>query len=72
MQRHDEVCPFDNPFRDRLHFAFGIDVKAGRMARVALARAGHGGEAGGEPHDIPAAQWPRELTAYLVCLSSLT
>ena len=25
-------------------------------------------EAGGEPHDIPAGQWPRELTAYADCL----
>ena len=68
MQRHDEVCPFDNPFRDRLHFAFEIDVKAGRMTRVGLGHVGHGAEAGGERHDIPEAQWPRELTAYAACL----
>ncbi|HYN05227.1 MAG TPA: hypothetical protein VE359_22450 [Vicinamibacteria bacterium] len=68
MQRHEEVCPFENPFRDQLHFALEIEVKAGRMTRVALGHVGHGGEAGGEPHEIPGAQWPRELTAYVACL----
>ena len=68
MQRHEKICPLENPFRDRLHFAFEIDVKAGRMTRAGLGRAGHGGEAGGEPHDIPRAQWPPELTGYVACL----
>jgi hypothetical protein len=40
MQRHEEVCPFDNPFRDRLHFALEIEVKGGRMARVGLGHVG--------------------------------
>ena len=67
MQRHDEVCPFDNPFRDRLHFALGIEVKAGRMTRLGL---GHVGlePAGGEERTLREAQWPRELTAYVACL----
>jgi hypothetical protein len=68
MQRHDEVCPFDNPFRDRLHFAFEIDVKGGRMTRVGLGHVGHAADAGGEGHPIPEAQWPRELTGYRACL----
>ena len=68
MQRHDEVCPFDNPFRDRLHFALEIEVKAGRMTRLGL---GHVGlePAGGEARTLTEAQWPRELTAYVACLA---
>ncbi len=68
MQRHGEVCPFGNPLRDRLHFAFEIEVNAGRMTRVGLGHVGHGPEAGDEIHPIPQAQWPRELTAYATCL----
>jgi hypothetical protein len=68
MQRHDEVCPFDNPFRDRLHFAFEIEVKAGRMTRVGLGHVGHAADAGTQSHPIPEAQWPRELTGYRACL----
>jgi hypothetical protein len=67
MQRHDEVCPFDNPFRDRLHFAFEIEVKAGRVTRVGL---GHVGVEvpGSETRTLPEARWPTELTAYVACL----
>ena len=49
MQRHEEVCPFDNPFRDRLHFALEIEVKGGRMARVGLGHVGLEPEAGARP-----------------------
>jgi hypothetical protein len=69
MQRHDEVCPFDNPFRDRLHFALGIDVKVGRMTRVGLGHVGLEPAAGGEARTLTQAQWPRELTAYVACLA---
>lgn len=69
MQRHADVCPVLNPFRDRLHFAFEIDVKAGRMTRVALGQVAHGGEKGGEgAHAVPEAERPRELVAYAACL----
>ncbi len=69
MQRHEEVCPFDNPLRDRLHFALAVEVKGGRMTRVAL---GHVGvEPGGatEARPLAAARWPRELTGYVSCLA---
>jgi hypothetical protein len=68
MQQHEEVCPFDNPFRDQLHFALAIEVKGGRMVHVGL---GHVGlEPGGarEARTLAKAQWPRELTAYATCL----
>lgn len=70
MQRHEDVCPVLNPFQDRLHFALEIDVKGGRMTRVALGQVAHGGEAGGEgAHAVPDAQRPRELVAYAACLA---
>jgi len=69
MQRHEEVCPFDNPFRDRLHFAIGIEVKGGRTVRVGLGHAGLEPEAGGETRTLTEAQRPRELTSYVACLA---
>ncbi len=69
MQRHEEVCPFDNPFRDRLHFALEIEVKAGRMTRVGLGHVGLEPETAGEAKTLAEAQWPRELTAYATCLA---
>ena len=67
MQAHQEVCPFDNPFRERLHFALAIDVKGGRIARVGL---GHVGvePAGADARTLARAQWPRELTGYVTCI----
>ena len=69
MQRHDEVCPFENPFRDRLHFALEIEVKTGRMTRVSLGHVGLEPETAGETKTLAQAQWPRELTAYAACLA---
>jgi hypothetical protein len=69
MQRHEEGCPFENPYRDRLHFALEIEVKAGRMARVGLGHVGLEPEAAGEARALGEAQWPRELTAYAACLA---
>jgi hypothetical protein len=69
MQRHGEVCPFDNPFRDRLHFALEIEVKGGRMARVGVGHVGLEPEGASEAHALATAQWPRELTAYVTCLA---
>ena len=69
MQRHEEVCPFENPFRDRLHFALEIEVKAGRMTRVGLGHVGLEPETAGEAKTLAQAQWPRELTAYATCLA---
>jgi hypothetical protein len=68
MQRHDEVCPFDNPYRDRLHFALEIEVKAGRMARVGLGHVALEPMTGGDSRTLAEAQWPRELTTYVTCL----
>jgi hypothetical protein len=69
MQRHEDVCPFDNPFRDKLHFALEIEVKAGRMTRVGLGHVGLEAGAPGEARTLAEAQWPRELTAYVACLA---
>ena len=59
----------DNPFRDRLHFALEIEVKAGRMAHVGLGHVGLEPETAGEVKTLAEAQWPRELTAYATCLA---
>jgi len=68
MQGHEEVCPFDNPFRDRLHFALEIEVKSGRMARVGLGHVGVEPEGAREARTLAKAGWPRELTTYVACL----
>jgi hypothetical protein len=69
MQRHQEICPFDNPFRDRLHATLQIEVKSGRMAHVGLGHVGLEPEAGGEARTLAERQYPRELTAYVTCLA---
>jgi hypothetical protein len=69
MQRHEEVCPFENPFRDRLHFAFEIEVKAGRMTRVGLGHVGLEPETAREAMTLAEERWPHELTAYATCLA---
>jgi hypothetical protein len=66
MQRHEDVCPLENPFRDGLHFAFAIEVARGRIARVGL------GEVALETPvgrlSLLKRQWPAELAAYVACL----
>jgi hypothetical protein len=69
MQRHEEVCPFENPFREQLHFALEVEVKAERMTRVSLGHVGLEAEAAGKARTLAEAQWPRELTAYAACLA---
>jgi len=69
MQRHEDVCPFGNPLRDRLHFALAIEVKGGRMARVGLGHVGVGPDGPGSSRALAEAQWPRELTGYVACLA---
>lgn len=69
MQRHEDVCPMENPLRDRLHFALAIEVKSGRMTRVGIGHVGHGGEGSADVHPMPEAEWPRELTGYVGCLA---
>jgi len=69
MQRHEEICPLENPFRDRLHFALEIEVKAGRMTRVGLGHVGLEPETAGEAKTLAEPQWPRELTAFATCLA---
>jgi len=67
MGGHDEVCPFENPFRDRVHFVLGLEVKGGRMVRVSL---GHAGLEGGDRVlSLAPSDWPRELTEYVACLT---
>ena len=69
MQRHDEICPFGNPFRDPLHFALEIEVKDGRMTRVSLGHVGLEPAGASEARALAQTQWPRELTAYVTCLA---
>jgi len=69
MQRHEEVCPFDNPLRDRLHFALAVEVKGGRMTRVALEHVGVEPAGATEARPLGAERWPRELTGYVTCLA---
>ncbi len=69
MQAHEEVCPFDNPFRERVHFALAVDVKGGRITGVALGNVGVEPAGGAEARTLAKAQWPRELTGYVTCLA---
>ncbi len=66
MQQHDAVCPLENPFRETLHFAFMIEVKGGRMTRVALSEVAVQG--GSAKRALPKAQRPPEVAGYLACL----
>lgn len=66
MQRHEEVCPLENPFRDTLHFAFAIEVAHGRMTRVGLAEVALEGPVG--RLSLLKRQWPPELVSYVACL----
>ncbi len=68
MQAHQEVCPFDNPFRERLHFALAVDVRGGRITRVGLGHVGVEPAGGTEARTLAKAQWPREITGYVTCL----
>lgn len=66
MQDHGAVCPLENPFRETLHFAFMIEVKGGRMPRVALSEVAVQ-DAGGR-RALSLAQRPPEVAGYLACL----
>ncbi len=68
MQAHQEVCPFDNPFRERLHFALAVDVKGGRITGVGLGNVGVEPAAEAEARTLAKPQWPRELTGYVTCI----
>jgi hypothetical protein len=67
MQRHEDVCPLQNPFRDTLHFAFAIEVAGGRMTRVGLGEVAVDGSAG--KRSLRQAQWPDALVGYVTCLA---
>jgi hypothetical protein len=69
MQRHEEVCPFENPVRERLHVALAVDVRKGRITRVGTGHVGVEPEKGGEARTLAAGQVPRALTAYVTCLA---
>ena len=66
MQVHEEVCPLENPFRETLHFAFMIEVKGGRMARVALSEVAVQDSSGRRA--LSPANRPPEVAGYLACL----
>jgi hypothetical protein len=66
MQRHEEVCPLENPFRETLHFAFMIEVANGRMTRVALSEVAVQDKGARRP--LSKAQRPPEVAGYLACL----
>lgn len=66
MQRHEDVCPLQNPFRDTLHFAFMIEVASGRMTRVALSEVALQTSSGRRP--LSKAERPPEVAGYLACL----
>jgi hypothetical protein len=68
MQKHEQTCPFENPLQDRLHFALDVEVRAGRMARVGVGHAGHGGDPQ-QSHEIPRESFPQALTAYVECIA---
>jgi hypothetical protein len=68
MQAHQGACPFDNPYRERLHFALAVDVKGGRITRVGLGHVGVEPAGGTEAPTLAKAQWPREITTYVTCL----
>jgi hypothetical protein len=68
MQAHQEVCPFDNPFRERLHFGLAVDVKAGRITRVGLGSVGVEPAAGADARTLARPKWPRELAGYVTCI----
>ncbi len=69
MQAHEEVCPFDNPFRERVHFALAVDVKGGRITRVGLENVGVEPAGGATARTLARAQWPVEITGYVKCLA---
>jgi hypothetical protein len=69
MQAHEEICPLENPFPERLHFTVEIEVAGGRMRRVALGRVGLEPEGAGGVLPLAQARWPRELTAWADCLA---
>jgi hypothetical protein len=69
MQAHEEVCPFANPFRERVHFALVVDVEGGRITRVGLGHVGVEPADGTAARTLANAQWPRELAAYVTCLA---
>jgi len=69
MLRHETLCRFDNPFRDRLHVAVAIEVKGGRMTRIGVGHVGLQREASGESRPLAEGQWPRELGTYVTCLA---
>ena len=67
MQHHEAQCSLENPFRDRLSFAFAIDVARGRITRVGVAEAAIEAPLG--RLSLLKRQWPPELTAYVSCLA---
>jgi hypothetical protein len=66
MQIHEDVCPLENPFRETLHFAFMIEVKGGRMTRVALSEVAVQDSRGRRALSL--AKRPPEVAGYLSCL----
>jgi len=67
MQDHEAVCSLENPFRDKLSFAFAIDVASGRITRVGVAEAAIEAPLG--RLSLLKTQWPPQLPAYVACLA---
>jgi len=67
MQDNEAACPIENPFEDKLHFAFAIDVAGGHMTHVGLAEVALEGPLG--RLGLLERQWPPELVAYVKCLA---
>jgi hypothetical protein len=67
MQEHEAACPLQNPFADKLHFAFEIEVAGGRMTNVGLAKLALDGSLG--RLELLRRQWPPELVSYVGCLA---
>jgi hypothetical protein len=68
MRDRGDVCAFENPYRDGIHFALDVEVGAGRMTRVALGHVGVAGP-GQDIRTLVAGQSPRELVSYVECLA---
>jgi hypothetical protein len=67
MGSHGEVCDFENPFRDPVHFALDVEVRQGRIVRVGLGHAGL--EEQGSVQPLAPSELPKELTEYVACLA---
>jgi hypothetical protein len=69
MQRHETICPLENPYRDRLHFALDVEVRGGRMTRVSLGHVTIEPSGAATVRSLAEERWPPELTGFVACLA---